>query len=138
MAARVELEPGWEDHVLAAWDELASTRLGPAVRDDAKRYAPVGQTVIADPRHPRTPPHEAGELRESIEDHMDGHTLIVGAHAPYAAYVELGTSPHEITAHGPWSLRSGATGRYFGPHAHHPGTRPQSYLRKALYQQRVG
>jgi hypothetical protein len=134
--ARVEMAPNWEQDVLAAWDKLAEDRLGPDITADAVRYAPVGHTVVYDPAHPRTPAHEAGELRRSIGHRMDGHRLIVEATAPYAAYVELGTSPHEITAHGPWSLRSGVTGQYFGSHVHHPGTRPMPFLRPAVWQHR--
>ena len=64
---------------------------------------------------------------------MDGHELIVAANAPYAAFVELGTRPHPIDAHGPWSLWSPVTGKRFGSHVEHPGTRPVAYLRRALY-----
>ena len=39
--ARIEMADGWEQEVLGAWDLLAEDRLGPAIRDDAKRYAPV-------------------------------------------------------------------------------------------------
>jgi hypothetical protein len=118
--ARVEMAPGWEAQVLAAWDKFAAERLGPDIERDAKRYAPV----------------RTGRLRESIEHHLEGHVLVVEAHAPYAAFVELGTRPHLITSHGPWSLRNAGTGQYFGRVVHHPGTRPEPYLRPALYQVR--
>ncbi len=130
------MEPGWEEHVLAGWDRLAEDRLGPDIEADARRYAPVGHDVIADPKHPRTPAHQAGELRESIGHHMEGHTLIVDATAPYAAAVEMGAKPHPIDTHGPWSLRSGVTGEYFGSHVDHPGNKPVPYLRPALFRKR--
>ena len=114
------MEPGWEQEALAAWDRLADTRLGPDIRDDAKRYAPV----------------RTGELRDSIGHHMEGHTLIVEASAPYAAYVEMGTRPHTITAHGDYSLHNAGTDEYFGREVYHPGTPPQPFLRPALYRQR--
>lgn len=117
---RVDMAEDWEEQVLAAWDGFASAQLGPAIRDDAKRYAPA----------------RTGELRESIEHHLEGHTLVVKAHAPYAAYVELGTRPHLITSHGPYSLHNAETGEYFGREVHHPGTHPEPYLRPALYQRR--
>ena len=109
--------------------------LGPRIKDDAVRFAPLG---VSTPATVRWPPHEAGELKASIEDHLEGpRTLIVAAHAPYAAYVELGTSPHSIDAHGPWSLHNAVTGQYFGPHVNHPGTPPEPYLRPALYSVRA-
>lgn len=118
--ARIEMESGWEAAVLGAWDVLADGRLGEAIERDAKRYAPA----------------RTGELRDSIEHHLEGHTLVVEAHASYAAYVEMGTRPHIITAHGQYSLRNAETGEYFGREVHHPGTRPEAFLRPALYQKR--
>jgi hypothetical protein len=104
---RVTLEPGWEDHILAATDTVFRDRLGPAIRDDAKRYCPK----------------RTGALADSIEDHLEGHTLVVsatGSHErAYAAYVELG---HRIVAWG------------------HPTGRvqpPSPYLRPALWQHRT-
>lgn len=135
--ARVEIDDDWEAKVLASWDVFGETRLGPDIATDARRYAPLGRSWIVDPaKHPRTRDHEGGELKASIGSHMDGHDVIVDADAEYAAYVELGTAPHEIDAQGPWSLWNPVTNEYFGPHVHHPGTRPQPYLRTALYQVR--
>lgn len=55
-----------------------SEKLGPEIRDRAKRYCPV----------------DTGSLRASIEDHMDDTTLVVSATGSdkrtYAAYIELG------------------------------------------------
>ena len=62
--------------------------LGPRIKDDAVRYAPLG---VSTPATSRWPAHEAGELKASIEDHLEGpRTLIVAAHAPYAVYVDWG------------------------------------------------
>lgn len=108
--------------------------LGVRIEDDARRYAPFG---VSTPATRRWPPHEAGELKASIGHHLEGpKTLIVDAEAPYAAYVELGTSPHPIDARGPWSLHNAVTDQYFGPHVNHPGTPPEAFLRPALYQER--
>lgn len=99
------MESGWQDHILAATDELFGQHLGPQIADDAKRYAPV----------------RTGKLRDSIGHHLEGHSLIVEATAPYSAYVELG---HRI-AHGPQM-------REVGPNVAHP----EPFLRPALYQTR--
>lgn len=78
--ADLVMEPGWEDNFQAAADAMLA-KLGPAITEDAQRYAPV----------------KTGHLRDSIDHRMEDHTLIVEAAADYAAYVELG---HRI-AHGP-------------------------------------
>lgn len=138
MASTVELAEGWEEKVLAAWDKLAQERLGPDITKDAKRYAPVN----------------TGELRESISFHMaEGHRLVVRADAPYSAYVEMGTRPHIIRPHdrpaggfvgGPGNPGPGRRGGHslrwfedgdpvFAWLVHHPGTRPEAFLRPALF-----
>lgn len=132
---RVEISDDWREHVAVAMDRLFEEKLGPDIEADARRYAPVGPSFGGDPAHPRTPPHEGGELKGSISHHLNGHTLVIRADAPYAAYVELGTRPHPITAHGEWSLWSPEEG-YLGHSVHHPGTHPEPYLRAALYRER--
>lgn len=139
--ARVDIDSDWEVKVLGSWDVFGETRLGPEIATDAIRYAPLGESWGYDPAHPRVPPHEGGELKASIGSHLDpDHAVIIEAEAPYAAYVELGTSPHPIDSLGPWSLWSPPTAsrgeRYYGPHVNHPGMAPQPYLRVALYQVR--
>jgi hypothetical protein len=111
----------WPVPVYEGTDRLFLTVLGPEISVSAIAYAPK----------------KTGELARSIEFHLAGHSLIVAAHAPYAAYVELGTKPHAIDAHGPYSLHNAETGQYFGPHVNHPGTKPEPYLRPALYQVRA-
>lgn len=101
------MTPGWEDKVRSAADGVLRDKLGPAIADDAKRYCPK----------------RTGALADSIEHHMEGHTLVVSAtgsdERTYAAYVELG---HRIVAWGH------ATGRV---------QPPQPFLRPALYQARA-
>jgi hypothetical protein len=135
--SRVEMEQGWQPKVNAALAKLFEEKLGPDITADAVRYAPVGPSRAEDPAHPRTPPHEGGELKASISFHMDDRTLVVRADAPYAADVECGTVPHVIAAHGDWSLWSPEEG-YLGHEVNHPGTKPQSFLRRALMTERGG
>lgn len=102
---RLEMDPDWREKALAACDDLFEFRLGPAITADAKRYAPK----------------RTGDLIDSIHPYLQGHTLIVEAGAPYAAYVELG---HRV-AH--------------GPHMSEVGPKvvpPARFLRPALYQER--
>lgn len=107
--AGTQIEGGWEENLLARWDEYADGNLGPAIRDDAKRYCPV----------------DTGDLKDSIEHVVaTDHTLIVSAYGSnerwYAAYVELG---HRV-----YHPSTGVVGPEIVP--------PQSFLRPALYQQR--
>ena len=136
--ARVVPDPAFPGEVTAVAVAWLDGDLGPRIAGDARDYAPLGPSWGYDPRHPRVPPHEGGELKASIGHHMEGTDLIVEALAPYAAYVETGTSPHPIDAHGPWSLWSPVTLRYFGAHVNHPGSRAEPYLRPALFQIRSG
>jgi hypothetical protein len=109
--AGTQIDGGWQEELLARWDEYADTRLGPQIRDDAKRFCPV----------------DTGSLRDSIEHVVaTDHTLLVSAYGSderwYAAWVELG---HRV-AHG----RNGPVGPEIVP--------PQPFLRPALLQQRNG
>lgn len=108
---RVVIDAGWEANVAGATDALFEGTLGPEIRDDAKRYCPV----------------DTGHLRESIEDHLEGNTLVVsaagGAGAPpreYAVYVEMG---HRV-----FHPSTGVTGPEVVP--------AEPYLRPALYTER--
>jgi len=104
---RIVFEPDAQEHIAAAVDRFFMDTLGPAIRDDAKRFCPK----------------RTGALAESIERHLEGLTLIVsatGSHErEYAAFVELG---HRIVAYGHQTGRVKA---------------PSPYLRPALYQERA-
>lgn len=121
---RVEMTDGWEDDVRGAVVSLFDTRLGPAIRDDAKRFAPV----------------DTGRLEASIDHQVidDGAQveLQVGAFPDdegdidYSAAVELGFhGQEEVRAH----TRNGHPVR---AHTRQGNTPEQPYLRPALYQER--
>jgi hypothetical protein len=80
-------------------------QLGPEIEERAKRYVPI----------------DTGALRESIEHHMDGTTLVVSATGSdvrtYAAYIELG---HRV-----YHPSTGKVGPEWVP--------AQPFLRPALY-----
>jgi hypothetical protein len=123
----ITMEPGWQERVYVFTDQLFLTRLGPEIFTSARAYCPVfgGQnsTATAASIAAAGPDYEPGALRDSIEFHLAGHSLRVGASGSadreYALFVELG---HRIVAWGH------DTGRSKGP---------QSFLRAALYQQRA-
>jgi len=103
------------------------TRLGPEIAASAKDYCPVfggaHSTATSDSLAAAGRDEEPGALRDSIEFHLELHSLIVSAtgssERSYAAYVELG---HRVVAWG-----------------HDTGTekQPQPFLRPALYQLRA-
>lgn len=121
---QVEITGDWKGEVDAAMARLFADRLGPDIAADAARYCP----------------EDTGALAESIEHHMEGPDLVVSATGgadgrTYAAYVELGTGPHIIRPTGKKALHwQGAA--HPVREVHHPGTRPQPFLRPALFQQR--
>ena len=109
--AGTQINGGWQEELLAKWDEYADTNLGPAIRDDAKRYCPV----------------ETGALRDSItHDVATDHALLVSAYGSderwYAVYVEL---PHRV-----FHPSTGVVGPEIVP--------PSPFLTPALYQHRSG
>jgi len=104
----VEIDPDWLAKLYAASDHFFADHLGPQIASTAKRLCP----------------EQTGSLADSIEDHLNGHTLVVSATGGaggriYAAYVELG---HRI-AHGPHMS-------IVGPKV----KGPEPFLRPALYQ----
>jgi hypothetical protein len=75
----------------------------------------------------------SGYLRSSCRAFAepDG-SRIVGPTADYGGYVNDGTDPHIIRAHGDYSLHNAHTGQYFGPVVHHPGTKPTHFVEDSL------
>jgi hypothetical protein len=125
MAARIEMEPGWEEQVLAAVDDMFMSSLGPQITASAKAYCPVfgGENSTASEESLAGPDAQPGALRDSVKFEVTRHELVVSAtgseERQYAAYVELG---HRVVAWG-----------------HDTGTAkgPQPFLRPALYQERA-
>jgi hypothetical protein len=98
----------WLEHVLSATDDLFTETLGPAIRDDAKAFCPVffGENSTAGETSYQIAvslgtPMPGGSLRDSIEDHLNGHDLIVAAtgsgERTYAYFVECG---HNVVVFG--------------------------------------
>jgi len=104
--AGVRMSGDWAENVGAAVAQWLDDELGPEIVDDARSYCPV----------------LTGDLRDSIEHHMNGPVLVVRATGSderyYAVYVEMG---HRV---------------------YHPSTRivgpetvpSQAFLRPSLYQ----
>ncbi|MCX4750902.1 HK97 gp10 family phage protein [Kitasatospora sp. NBC_01287] len=124
MTNRVDIDDSWHAEVSAAVEAFLTDRLGPDIVSDAKRYCP----------------ERTGALQESIEHHLEDGDLIVSATGgddgrTYAAYVELGTRPHVILPRDRRALFWPGAGHPVGK-VDHPGTRPQPFLRPALFKER--
>lgn len=126
---RVEMEEDWGPQLPAGIVELFNERLGPAIRDDAKAFAPVdtgrlegsiGHQVVVD----------TGRVELQVGSFPDDEGPV-----EYAPAVELGF-------HGDVSVRAHTRRGRDG--AEHPvreyvrraNTPEQPYLRPALYQER--
>lgn len=125
VAERVEVDDNWRDHVAQAMDEFFDKKLGPDIASDARRYCP----------------ERTGDLKKSIEHHVEDGNLVVSAtgsdEREYAVYVELGTHEHTIEAKPGSAL--------YWPGARHPVRKvtipdipAQPFLRPALYKERGG
>lgn len=117
---RVEVNAGWHDELDA---ELfpRMDRLVDGIAKDASRYAP----------------RDTGAMAKQIVSYRAGPKLWrVHSLATYTCFVEFGTGPHPIKAHGDYPLRNRRSGKVFGPLVHHPGTPEQPFMRPALYQAR--
>jgi len=78
-------------------------------------------------------PVRSGKLLGTIEKHVEGLEGSVGPTVPYAVYVEYGTAPHEIRPVFSNVLAFKVNGRMvFTPIVHHPGTKPNPFLRRTL------
>ena len=120
---------GWLENILQATDVLFTETLGPAISNDAKVFCPVffGQNSTAGETSRQIAeslgtPMPGGSLHDSVEDHLNGHDLIVAAtgsgERTYAYWVETG---HDVVVFG----------RPMGWHKE-----AQPFLRPALYQVR--
>jgi hypothetical protein len=152
--ARVEIDPGWREQVMAAWETFGDERLGPDIADDARRYCPV----------------RTGALKASIEHHMEDEDIIVSASGggedsdgnlyvsrrPGRLSERTASLTHPDPGRNAGSLTTRAVhhvedeGRTYalfvemGHRVFHPSTRvtgpesvpPHSFLRPALYQER--
>lgn len=131
MTVRVEQRSPRERFEFMRGAVAFADEVGPRVRDELKRRAPVGQ------RDPRP-----GRLRDSIRysrtTRPDGVRLEFTAHVPYARYVVGGTRPHLISARAARALHwIDAGGSHFARTVHHPGTAPNPFPREAMDASRL-
>jgi HK97 gp10 family phage protein len=76
-----------------------------------------------------------GQLRQNIRMILKTNTRAeVISNALYSHFVEGGTSPHTIIPRNKKALANKRTGQFFGKIVHHPGTRANPFMRRALTQ----
>lgn len=61
-----------------------------------------------------------------------GTSVSVYCDHPATIFVLKGTKPHVIRSRGTWPLQNKAKGLVFGPIVHHPGTKANDFLGKAM------
>jgi hypothetical protein len=113
-------------------DPSAQTHVDAAIGDF---LADIGDRMVVDAQN--LVPKKTGRLANSLIAEVQGKTLRVGStDVNYSTDVEMGTMPHLIFPNSKKAL--------FWPGAdhpvayvNHPGTRPQPYLRPALFQRRT-
>lgn len=93
------------------------------VESNAKREAPVN----------RSPGITGGNLRQSISSRMaSSFSAVVSVGVAYAVAVHEGTRPHVIRPVVKRALANIRTGQFFGKIVHHPGTRANPFLQRAV------
>ena len=91
------------------------------IESNAKREAPVNKQT------------GGGNLKQNIRTSLITKTrAVVESKASYSGYVEFGTAPHIINVKNKKVLANVRTGQFFGKIVHHPGTRPNPYMERAL------
>ena len=102
----------------------AINRIITRVENEAKREAPVNKQG------------GGGNLRQSITSKMTGRTSgMVEVGASYGVYVHEGTSPHIIRVRTKRVLADKRSNSIFGAVVHHPGTRANPFLQRAVDNQ---
>lgn len=74
-----------------------------------------------------------GNLRQSVKSRMTSRISgAVDVNAKYAIFVEEGTAPHDIRPKNKKGLANIRTGQFFGKLVHHPGTKANPFLQRAM------
>lgn len=120
------------EHIRIEMDQIAIRRMlrsptgavgrrmilrGQAVAKRAKELAPEG-------------------MRKGISSDYTGNilgtTVVIRSTHPATVFVNEGTRPHIIRSKGSWPLRNVSSGQVFGPVVHHPGTKANPFLTRAM------
>lgn len=118
----VRIDPSARAHVDAAINDWLQDVIGDAILSDARNLVPK----------------RSGRLADSLRAEVQRKVLRVGSlDCNYATDVELGTMPHFILPNQKKALYWPGADHPVA-YVNHPGTKPQPYLRPALFQRRTG
>ena len=117
----VRIDPSARGHVDAAINDWLDNVIGRGILGDAQNFVPK----------------RSGRLHDSLRAEVHDKVLRVGSlDVNYCTDVEMGTSPHVILPRNKKAL-SWPDADHPVARVNHPGTRPQPFLRTALYQRRT-
>jgi hypothetical protein len=74
-------------------------------------------------------PVDTGQLKNSIDHRTEGDTIVISM-AEQGLWCEFGTPPHIIRVKEKKVLSDGKV--FFGKEVHHPGTRPNPFIRTTM------
>lgn len=116
--ARIEMVPGWKEHVDREVHKFME-KLAGEVLTDMREHCPV----------------DDGDLLADLASEVVGTTARIGAKSvPHAIYAEEGVGPHLILPNSKSALAW--AGGHPVQEVHHPGYHGSHFMRKALYKQR--
>lgn len=96
------------------------------IQSNAMKEAPVNKSF------------GGGNLRQNIRiTSMSKTRAVISSKAPYSIFVEEGTRPHTIVPKVKKGLANRRTGQFFGKLVHHPGTRANPYMKRAVEKSQV-
>jgi len=109
--------------------------IGPQAADTLMRRILPKAALYAEGQARREAPVRTGTLRRSITNAPEtgGLRYRVGSNLRYAEYVERGTGPHEIRPkRGRYLVYRWHGSLHYSKLVHHPGTKPNPFLGRAL------
>lgn len=118
---RVQMEPGWEEHVERAAHTFLKDEIAPDILRNMQANCPV----------------DTGALKASLSSEVQGLHARIGSDKDYAIYVEEGTAPHIIRAHDGGALFWPGAGHPV-TEVHHPGTEATHFMKRSLYEAERG
>ncbi|MEM0382405.1 MAG: HK97 gp10 family phage protein [Nitrososphaerota archaeon] len=127
MAGELVIEFIGLDKLAAALRRMAS-QTGPGVEEGIRELSKLFQSEAAS-----RVPVKTGRLKSSIQTRCEGSIrYVVEATAPYAGYVEYGSTSHLIEPTKSRALRFSIDGRViYARRVRHPGSAPRPYWRPA-------
>jgi len=120
---KFKMAPGWQAKLEDIIHDKVTEPITNAVFRDVVRYTPVDTGDLVSHVGKETTP-------------LVGRIFVRGSNAQKMIWVEYGTAPHIIRAKNKKVLADREKGEIYGKTVHHPGTRAQAPMRRALYKAR--